>query len=54
MHGSFTRTFIGTVFAGFCAACLLWFVRHIVERAIYENGDGWEEMFKKPKAAHHG
>ncbi len=48
MNGTFSQKFVGVIFAGFLAASLLWFVRHIVERSIYESGDGWKEMYKKP------
>jgi hypothetical protein len=49
MNSSFIQRLLGAVFAGFVAACLLWFVRHIIERAIYENGAGWKDMYSKPK-----
>ena len=38
-----------TVFMGFAAACLIWFMRHIVEDAFHSTGSGWHEMFDKPK-----
>jgi hypothetical protein len=53
MNSSFIQRFLGTVFAGFAAACLLWFVRHIVERAIYENGAGWKDMYVKKSSKVH-
>ncbi len=49
MQHSFFQRFLLAVFAGFCAACLLWFGRHIVEKSIHDTGDGWKEMYNTPK-----
>jgi hypothetical protein len=39
-----------TMLAGFCAAGLIFFYRHVVAEAIYENGAGWNDpAFQLPK-----
>lgn len=50
MGNEFTHKLIMTIFAGFAAACLLWFFRHIVQRSLHETGEGWSEMFEKKPA----
>ncbi|MDB6152504.1 MAG: hypothetical protein JWL90_957 [Chthoniobacteraceae bacterium] len=37
-----------TALCGFFAACLLWGLRHIVERAFFESGEGWKESLYGP------
>lgn len=32
-----------TIMAGFCAACIIWFLRHFVEEAFYESNEGWKK-----------
>lgn len=32
-----------TIFAGFCAACIIWFLRHFVEEAFWESNEGWKK-----------
>ena len=50
-HTFFQKVFM-TVLAGCVAAGLVCFYRNVVERARYENAEGWREIFKatpKPK-----
>ncbi|MGV3533184.1 MAG: hypothetical protein ACO1QR_12500 [Chthoniobacteraceae bacterium] len=48
MHNSFIQRFLLMVFAGFCAACLLWVFKNIVETSFRESGSGWREMYITP------
>lgn len=48
MRNSFTQKFLLVVFAGFCAACLIWFFRNIIETSFRESGAGWREIYIKP------
>lgn len=50
MANSFLQKLVTIIFAGFAAACLLWFFRHIVQRGLHETGEGWSEMFEKQPA----
>ena len=56
MRDSFTHKFLMTIFAAFVSAGLLYFYRHVVQKAIYETSDaGYMEMDQqraKDKAAH--
>jgi len=49
MQSTFSQKFLMAVFLGFAAACLLWFMRHIVSQAMYETGAGWHDMFNKTR-----
>ena len=47
MRDSFSRKLVLVILAAFAAACLLYFYRHFIQEAIYENSnEGWREMFK--------
>ncbi len=48
MGPSFLRSLLLTIFLGFCAACLFWLFRHLIERAFYETGTGWKESLEIP------
>lgn len=50
IQNTFIQKLIMTIIAGFFAACLLWFLRHIVDQAFYESGEGWKDMFKNAPA----
>lgn len=44
MRATFFQKVLLTILAGFCAACLLWFLRHVVNEAFYETGnEGWKK-----------
>lgn len=50
LQGTFTQKLLLVIIAGFAAACLLWVMRHIVERAFYESNEGWKDMYKSTPA----
>jgi hypothetical protein len=50
LQGTFTQKLLMAIIAGFAAACLLWVMRHIVERAFYESNEGWKDMYKATPA----
>ena len=52
LQGTFTQKLLLTIVAGFAAACLLWVLRHIVERAFYESNEGWKDMYRSTPARH--
>jgi hypothetical protein len=41
-----------TILSGFVAAVLILFYQKIVARSIYENGEGWREVFKDGPKKH--
>jgi hypothetical protein len=50
LQHTFMQKVISMIVAGFFAACLLWVFRHIVQRAFWESGEGWKEMYKSTPA----
>ena len=48
LQQTFYQKVLIAMFAGLCAACLLWVFRHIVERAFYESSDaGNKALYEK-------
>ena len=47
LQQTFLQKVMLTVICGFFAACLLWMFRNIIERAFYETGDGWKDIFTR-------
>jgi hypothetical protein len=52
MANSFTQRFLMTMMAGFAAACMLFFYRHVVAQAIWETGVGWRDSTFGPTTKH--
>jgi hypothetical protein len=50
MNGTFTQRVIMTITAGFAAACLIWFMRHIVQNSIDSTGANWKGSFENGHA----
>ena len=49
MGNSFLQKFMLMIAAGFVAACMIYLFRHIVQQAIWESGEGWQEsLHQKP------
>lgn len=50
MFDAFIRKFTMVILAGLVAASLLWTYKHFVQRALWESGDGWREIYKATPA----
>ncbi len=50
MQNTITNKILMMILMGFCAACLLYVYRHIINQAIHESGDGWKDMYKDAPA----
>lgn len=44
-YNAFVRKLLLCIAAGFVAACLVWVLRHFVQRAYYESNEGWRDMY---------
>ena len=52
MGNSFLQKFMLMVVAGLVAAGMIYLFRHIVQQAIWESGEGWQETLHKRPAGH--
>lgn len=43
---TFMQKVLSVIISGFLAACLLWVLRHFVEQALWESGEGWNQMYQ--------
>lgn len=50
MPHSFTQRFLLMVAAGFAAAVLFWFFRHVIQSSMDESGQDWRKMYKDAPA----
>jgi hypothetical protein len=48
LQQTFFQKFFLMIFAGLIAAGIFWVFRHVVQRAAYESGEGWREMYVTP------
>jgi hypothetical protein len=48
LQQTFFQKFFLMIFAGFVAAGMFWVFRHVVQRAVFETGEGWREMYVTP------
>jgi len=51
LQQTFFQKFLLMIFFGFMAACLLWVMRHFVQQAFWESGEGWKESLYEKKPA---
>lgn len=51
LQQTFFQKFLLMIFSGFVAACLLWVMRHFVQQAFWESGEGWKESLYEKKPA---
>ena len=52
MGNSFLQKFMLTIAIGFVAACMIYLFRHIVQQAIWESGEGWQETLHQRPTGH--
>jgi hypothetical protein len=47
MGNSFLQKFVLMIAAGFVAAGMIYVFRHVVQQAIWESGEGWQENLRQ-------